>query len=602
MIGGRPAQASAAAGPASDSHERGGFTDDASGGTLPAQADDRKLASGFSPGGRRAPLRLAARLSPLLLAGLIVDTIAVLGCAIDAARLGKGMDVNWDLLNYHYYYSYLLFHGGIGQADPEPFTARYLNPVGELPWYLLDRSFSPRMCAALLGVLVGLNLPLVRRITLRILPTGLSEVRAFSLSAAAVLVAAVGAVFRMEVGTSMNDTVVSLPMLAALLLVLRAAQQGRSSRPLLFALAGVLSGLALAAKLTMACYVLALVLSVGLVAVHQRRLAPMLAHLGGAAIGLAVAAGWWFLSLWRLTGNPVFPFYNSIFHSTDWSSGDLTDTRYGPHGLVDAAKFPLYMWEGTHRLVDVYLRDPRWLVLVVLAAATLVVLIWRRALRRTVRATVVAPALSAFLLFFVVGSVLWLFQFGIARYASTSELLTGPIFALLLLVVLRQAYVAATVAVAAALCMAPFVRGEFAHLPFKAQRFMVQAGPLEQVPRGSVVVADAGTAPSSFLLTYLPPGVKRHVVHPWFYGSPVLRKLERDQFATALHIYVLENWTVLTSTQVADRVRHAMNLQLEPKSCVAIRFTGQRYLTRYLCKALWVGDEEPAARAKGTRP
>jgi len=527
-------------------------------------------------------------LSRIALIGLLADVVAVVACGVDAARLGKGMDVSFDLLNYHYYYSYLLFHGGVGQADPEPFQNRFLNPLPEVPWYLFDQALRPRASSAAIGLVAGLNLPLIRRITLRLLPAGLPEAKKLALSIAAVAVAAVGADFRMEIGTSLADVVVSVPMLAALLLVLRAAQDPESSWwP--FAFAGLLSGVAFGAKLTMACYVAALGLAVIVLAALQRRVRPVVGHAAGVLVGGAVAGGWWFWSVWRATGNPVFPFYNSIFHSADWSGPDLTDPRYGPHGLVDALKYPLYMWQGTRRLVDVPVRDPRWLVLAALAALALVVALARTAAKRELNhlpaRLIGRPPVLAFAVFGIVGSAVWLFQFGISRYAVSSELLVGPAAALLLLALLRRPVLATIAAVIMAASMFPFVQGYFRHAPFQANRYEVQTGPLRQIPAGSVVISDAGAAPSSFLLAYLPKGVKGHVVHPWFYGQPLLAKLERQQLATAPHVYVIEP-AAFRQRQAA--LRAELHLQLLPTTCVPIRIvTG----LRYRCAADYVGAE-----------
>ena len=56
-------------------------------------------------------------------------------CALWSVHAGK--DVNWDLLNYHYYLPYEL----LGQRLEQDFFAAsaqsYLNPVGYLPFYLM---------------------------------------------------------------------------------------------------------------------------------------------------------------------------------------------------------------------------------------------------------------------------------------------------------------------------------------------------------------------------------------------------------------------------------------------------------------------------------
>ena len=52
-----------------------------------------------------------------------------------------GKDVNWDLLNYHYYLPLRAAATGASQQDFFAASAQsYLNPVGYLPFYLMVSS------------------------------------------------------------------------------------------------------------------------------------------------------------------------------------------------------------------------------------------------------------------------------------------------------------------------------------------------------------------------------------------------------------------------------------------------------------------------------
>ncbi len=528
------------------------------------------------------------------LVGVVLEVIAVLACGV--LPLSRGEDVSFDLLNYHYFYPWLIWHGGIGQVDPEPFTNRYVNPLAQLPWYALERFLAPLPATFAIAMVAGLNLVLVRRITLRLLPASVSGWWAVVLSCVSMVLAGTGVVFRTELGMSLADVIVSIPMLGALLLVLRAVAAQRPA--LTCALAGVLSGVAVGAKLTMATYTLALGLSVVYLAVRQRNAVLVLTHAVGVVVGVAASAGWWFWEVWRATGNPVFPYYNGIFHSQYWGTNNLRDARFGPHGILDALQYPLYMAQGTRRLLDVPLKDPRWLLLCGLLALALVAGVARATVRR--RAQQPQPALAdnrsvdathrtavgILALFFVTSSVAWLVQFGIARYAVTSELLVGPVLVLCLLWLLRRPVAVVLAGTLLAVGMVPLINvGPYLHRPFAPTRFEVQAAPLQAVPKGSVVISDAGSAPSSFLLTYLPDGVRRHVIHPWFYDTPLLDRLKREELAVAPHIYLIEGYSGVTPAGV-ERVRQHLGLQLNVADCVPVRTIVQ---LRKLCPATWVG-------------
>jgi hypothetical protein len=71
-----------------------------------------------------------ARTSPWLVFGL-----PAVVCA--AWSLYAGKDVNWDLLNYHYYLPYELLGMRLEQDFFAASAQSYLNPLGYLPFYLM---------------------------------------------------------------------------------------------------------------------------------------------------------------------------------------------------------------------------------------------------------------------------------------------------------------------------------------------------------------------------------------------------------------------------------------------------------------------------------
>ena len=199
-------------------------------------------------------------------------------------------------------------------------------------------------------------------------------------------------------------------------------------------------------------------------------------------------------------------------------------------------------------------------------------------------------ARTSFWVFTVVGGVLWLFQFGIARYAVTNELLTGTAFVLGLSALLRRPTAVALVAVVLALVMAPFNQGHFYHVPFKQDRFMVDAAPLRSVPSDSVVVAVNSSAPSGFLLEYLPSGTRRHVYQDWFAGSTLIEDLQKDQFATAHHIFVVLRPAWPRQPAVRQRLQRDLGLVVDDAGCRSVHST---LPVRHLCPARYTNATTP---------
>ncbi|MGH8692439.1 MAG: glycosyltransferase family 39 protein, partial [Burkholderiales bacterium] len=246
------------------------------------------------------------RTSPWLVFGLPAAI-----CAAWTVYAGK--DVNWDLLNYHYYVPFQLLAGRLEQDFFAASAQSYLNPVGYLPFYLMvANGWHSVVVSIVLAAVHSLSIGLLYLIARRLfahLPPG--EQTEFSVLATA-LGAATG-VYWMTVGGTFLDPLLVPPMLAALLLLLRGDQQaGRRA-----ALAGALFGAAAALKYSNAVYALAaLPLALAMPGLAgASRLRACLAYVLGAALAVGVLAGPWFALLLREFGNPVFPLLNAWFRS-----------------------------------------------------------------------------------------------------------------------------------------------------------------------------------------------------------------------------------------------------------------------------------------------
>src|SRR5688572_33303882 len=70
-----------------------------------------------------------------------------------------GKDLNWDLLNYHYYLPFELLAGRLQQDFFAASAQSYLNPVGYLPFYLMVSSgWHSVLASSLLAALHALSL------------------------------------------------------------------------------------------------------------------------------------------------------------------------------------------------------------------------------------------------------------------------------------------------------------------------------------------------------------------------------------------------------------------------------------------------------------
>ncbi len=356
---------------------------------------------------KHAPAAVACAFVPLF--GLLV--------------LVRGHDADWDFLNYHWYNAYAWLTGRRGFDVAVAHHATYYNPLPDVPVYVAAQVLPAWSVFFLTGCMHGLNLLLLYRLARAALP--LSNCSADDwLALALAVVGMTGGMALMILGSASNDMIVSLFVLLALLLLVRAVSSG-SADGWRYAAAGLAGGIAVGLKLTMAPF--AIGLAIGVIAVNapwRIRLARVtMLGLGGAA-GAAIFGGEWAYALWRETGNPFFPYFNHIFESPLVLDASYRDPRFLPHGVLEALVYPfLFAWDGS-RVNDIPFRDIKIALAYAIVPPTLLwAVITRRPLTQPMRLLFTVSAVSY---------AVWLSMFGIYRYVVTLELLAPLLIALAL--------------------------------------------------------------------------------------------------------------------------------------------------------------------------
>jgi Glycosyltransferase family 87 len=325
-----------------------------------------------------------------------------------------GEDINWDWLNYHEYGAFALLNGRFDiDVAPGGFQT-FLNPLAYVPAYLLRHYVGAPYWGPLLGAIHGLNLALIYWLSRVVLGSAANRWTLL----ASLGIAAFGPMTLSEVGTSFADILTALPLIAGLGFILSADEdRGRD-----MIVAGLLIGAAVGLKLTNMVFLIG---AGTCLLLAQRPLPAMARFAGGSAVGAIVTGGFWSWKLWQEFGNPVFPFYNTVFRSPEAPLAAIADVRFMPRGLLDAAAYPFYWLVGDHRSSEWAFRDPRFAVLIVVFALALGArLLWKEKIfqRRD----------KQFLLFFAVAYGMWLLTFSIRRYAIALEILAAPLIVLLL--------------------------------------------------------------------------------------------------------------------------------------------------------------------------
>ncbi|HZE59504.1 MAG TPA: glycosyltransferase 87 family protein [Burkholderiales bacterium] len=291
-----------------------------------------------------------------------VFVLPALLCAAWTVFAGK--DVNWDLLNYHYYLPYEWLHDRVLQDYFAASGQGYLNPVGFVPFYVLAAGWHSVVASMALAAMHSVNLALLYLIAWRLFAhRDPGERRLLCLLAA--VVGGASAIFWATVGSSFLEPLLAVPMLAGVLLLI---EPGRA-HPLA---AGLLFGVASALKYSNAIFALA-ALPLALAA-SPRRWRAGLAYVAGGVAAVAIIGGPWLVMMWREFGNPVFPLFNAWFKSPHAPQANMFAGRFAIADIGAALAFPFELVApGPLLYAEITAPDLRFAALVIAAAAALIV-------------------------------------------------------------------------------------------------------------------------------------------------------------------------------------------------------------------------------------
>ena len=433
--------------------------------------------------------------------------VAALACVLEARVLGK--PITFDLGNYQYYSGFAELHGFRGSIALPGQWETYLDAQVNTIYYLLISHLSPHRVVESVALLQSLAVSLLAIIVWR----GARAVSGPVVSAVAGLVAGAGGflspIFRIEIGQTSSDVLLSLLLFAAVAFLYRVvtASGGRAAfRDAVFG--GILLGLASELKLTEAAYSVAIFLGfcVALILARSQtgltygrclRLAVTV-----VAPAIVVAAVLYLpigLMLWQRYQDPVFPFFNGLFHSRYLRPGDFS--------IGYNARTPANLWSHFSALLDSRRRNgiyssavesPILFIALVLVAAMLVVDLVKRD----------KPQAVFLELSFLLGFVLWAVALGFYRYVVPLEMAAAGTV-VMLMVLHRLGHPAAIVILGCAVAFSPL----YSKAPMLGARRPLGTSYLGLPPntfgdlKGAGVVL-AGGGPIGFLVPEFPTGTE----------------------------------------------------------------------------------------------
>lgn len=341
--------------------------------------------------------------------------------------LSRGQTNWWDILNYHIYNPWSLFHHREAKDLFAAGIQGYFDPIADIPYYLISMVWlpdHPRLVAALaslpFGVLVYATLNMVRTIFADFELSGTLERRTLNL--VTTIVAVSGVSTWSQAITTTNEVTVAVFVILSMTLLFSAFRAGESGvLTLKRSIAiGALLGLAAGIKLTAAIYAPAGGLLL-LAACRDWRQAIRC----GIAFFLAwlclflLSWGPWAWHLYERTGDPFFPMFNNLFHSPYSAQSGGRDTRFMPGNALQWLFYPLYWLDDSVQTVYPFaFRDARFAAAYLLGIASLLHA-WMARKRDPLNRNAPFIALAGF---WILAYGTWLVIFSMLRYAIVLEI------------------------------------------------------------------------------------------------------------------------------------------------------------------------------------
>lgn len=354
---------------------------------------------------------------------VLIAAYAALSVAI-AAHVGQ--DLNWDLLNYHFYNAYMLIEGRIARDVHAAGVQTFLNPTVDMPFYAaVVAGTPPRVFFLSLAAIHGLALFIVHRLTVLLLPAVPARA-AMAAGGVAAVTAAFGAGFVSEAGNTMHDNTLAVPVLGSLWWL---AARLRASGPLpagTVMAAGVVAGAAAGLKLAFGVFAIGLCAAVFVVPAPWRaRVRGCFTGAAGVGLGVLLTGGFWMWVMSWQFGSPLFPFMNRLMGSPFAPLSNFADLRFMPRDTMQWIFYPFYWLSPQGLVTEPLMRDGRMAAGMMALCSLALAGGLRRVAGEPPDTSIQARRLMLVATYWLVAYVVWLRLFSVYRYIIPLEMLSG---------------------------------------------------------------------------------------------------------------------------------------------------------------------------------
>jgi hypothetical protein len=429
-----------------------------------------------------------------------------------------GKEAGWDFQNYHWYDPYALLSGRLGFDIAVAHHATYYNPFLDVPLFWVGTHFPAWAGGALLGAEAGLAAAMIGGIAYRLLPFG-NERHRMPVAVLLALAALTGGGAAGEIGKTSEDIGAGLGAIAGLFVLVACFQRvvrAKGGDLLFIALAGFLAGGSPGLKLTALPYVVGLTLAVFAL---PGGLWPRIRRSGafgiGVLVGIAAFGGYWFWEMWRYSGNPVFPYFNDVFHSPLVPPGSFRDENFLPKSKFAAIFFPFLFSQDSKLVAEWSFRDVHILIAYIVVPVAAVITLFRKPAGRRL----VDPLMARLLMVMAAGTyVVWISLFGIYRYLVPLEMLSGVVIVSAVAILPLKA--GARLAIMVVLLGGAQVmawKGEEPRYDWSGPYVGVTVPPIADPAHTLILISE--TAPMAYVIPSFPKEIPFLRIQGWMIGS-----------------------------------------------------------------------------------
>jgi hypothetical protein len=289
-----------------------------------------------------------------------------------------GKDMAWDTLNYHLYLGFSALNDRFAQDYFAAGSLAYLNPYAYVPFYAMVRAGLPALVicsvfAAVHSIILWLSFEL----GVAVCPSKDGRSRLFA-GSCAVALAFMNPILMQQIGSCFADITTAELALGGWLVLARAVQVPRIPRVIC---AGLILGAASALKLSNALSAVSAFAMLAMLPLGWRgKIRHGFLYGTSLGIGFAVVAAPWSYRLAKAFGNPVFPMFNNVFRSPEFTTESAGSAyRFIPESIGEALWRPFAMIDPVQMVhEELSAPDPRYAILFVLIVLLALRWGWRR--------------------------------------------------------------------------------------------------------------------------------------------------------------------------------------------------------------------------------